>query len=287
MQTIHFTISINASAQTIWNVLLGKDTYPMWTKAFHSGSNVVGTWEQGSTMRFVGTNEDGTETGMLSIIETHEPNKHIAIKHFGMIMNGIEDTTSEEVQKWAPSYEKYSVEEHGKECTLQIDMDSHEDYITMFTSMWQKAVVAIKTMSEMQVTPAITVEAKCKKPLATVWELFTLPEHIVQWNQAASDWHTTKAENDLRTGGTFMSRMAAKDGSASFDFTGTYTAVEPQSFFAYSMEDGRKVITMFNDEDGATAITTIFEAETENGPELQLQGWQAILQSFCEYAERA
>jgi uncharacterized protein YndB with AHSA1/START domain len=286
MQTLHFTINISASAEKIWDVLLGKETYPMWTKAFHSDSNVIGNWEQGSAMRFVGTNEDGTQSGMLSIIETHVPNKHIAIKHIGMIMNGIEDTTSEEVQKWAPSYEKYTVENHGDHCTLLVDMDSHEDYVTMFTTMWQRAVVAIKTMSEMQVTPAVVVSTMCKQPLATTWDLFTGPEHIMQWNQASSDWCTKAAVNDLRVGGKFSSIMAAKDGSASFDFNGVYTAVEPQSFYAYTMEDGRKVITMFNDQDGVTAITTIFEPETINSPELQVQGWQAILQSFCDYAEK-
>ena len=36
------------------------------------------------------------------------------------------------------------------------------------------------------------------------------------------DWHTTRVENDLRTGGTFVSRMEAKDGSVGFDFAGTY-----------------------------------------------------------------
>ena len=40
--------------------------------------------------------------------------------------------------------------------------------------------------------------------------------------QCLRDWHTTAAENDLRVGGMFLSRMEAKDGSFGFDFSGIY-----------------------------------------------------------------
>jgi uncharacterized protein YndB with AHSA1/START domain len=107
----------------------------------------------------------------------------------------------------------------------------------------------------------------------------------MQWNQASPDWHTTSATNDLRIGGTFCSHMAAKDGSASFDFAGTYIEVVPQSILAYNLGDERKVVTIFSDEGETTRITTVFEPETENEPVLQQQGWQAIMQSFKEYTE--
>jgi len=46
-----------------------------------------------------------------------------------------------------------------------------------------------------------------------VWEYWTAPEHVMKWNFASEDWKTSKAENDLRAGGKFVSRMEAKDGS--------------------------------------------------------------------------
>jgi uncharacterized protein YndB with AHSA1/START domain len=132
---------------------------------------------------------------------------------------------------------------------------------------------------------AITVEALINVPEAQVWELWTLPEHIMQWNNASPDWHTPKAENDLRVGGKFSSTMAAKDGSMSFDFWGIYDTVKKHQTIAYTMGDGRKAETTFSKKGQTTLVTTVFEAESENSVELQQGGWQAILNNFKKYAE--
>nr|MBP9771287.1 SRPBCC domain-containing protein [Candidatus Gracilibacteria bacterium] len=68
----------------------------------------------------------------------------------------------------------------------------------------------------------ITIETTINAPVEKVWKAWTTPADIVQWNAASDDWHTTKSENDLRTGGKFSSRMEAKDGSMGFDFWGIY-----------------------------------------------------------------
>jgi uncharacterized protein YndB with AHSA1/START domain len=46
----------------------------------------------------------------------------------------------------------------------------------------------------------ITIENTINAPVEKVWENWTTPEHIVRWNNASDDWHTTRAENDLRVG---------------------------------------------------------------------------------------
>ena len=133
---------------------------------------------------------------------------------------------------------------------------------------------------------AITVETVVNAPRANVWECFTAPEHITKWNHASDDWHTTRAENDLRVGGTFTWRMEAKDGSAGFDFTGTYTEVVPEAKIAYTMTDGRKVVTTFADEgEEGTRVRTDFDPESENTLQAQRSGWQAILDNFKQYCE--
>ncbi|MCB0726200.1 MAG: SRPBCC family protein [Ignavibacteriae bacterium] len=131
----------------------------------------------------------------------------------------------------------------------------------------------------------ITVKATVNSPVEKVWEMWTNPEHIVKWNNASDDWHTTKAENDLRTGGKFLSRMEAKDGSFGFDFEGIYDKVVPNKLIEYSLGDIRKVKVEFEDENGKTNITEIFDAETTNSVELQRTGWQAILDNFKKYTE--
>ena len=131
----------------------------------------------------------------------------------------------------------------------------------------------------------ITIEATVKAPVATVWKLWTTPADILQWNSASPDWHTTKAENDLRVGGAFTSRMEAKDGSFGFDFGGIYDTVITNKEIAYTLSDGRKVAVLFTARGAETNIVSIFEAENENPVEMQKYGWQAILDSFKTYAE--
>lgn len=131
----------------------------------------------------------------------------------------------------------------------------------------------------------ITVEATVNAPIEKIWESWTKPEHITQWCNASDDWHAPYADNDLRTGGKFKTTMAAKDGSFSFDFGGTYTDVQENHFMAYTMDDGRKVSVTFETSNGATHITETFEPEAINPMEMQQGGWQAILNSFKKYTE--
>lgn len=107
----------------------------------------------------------------------------------------------------------------------------------------------------------------------------------MKWNSASPDWHTPRAENDVRTGGKFLSRMEAKDGSTGFDFGGTYTEIVPMQKIAYTISDGRNVSVEFIEIEDSVKITEAFEMENENSEELQRAGWQAILDNFKEYVE--
>jgi len=131
----------------------------------------------------------------------------------------------------------------------------------------------------------LRIHSHIKRPIAAVWHLWTDPHHICQWNAASADWHTTQASNDVRVGGRFSSIMAAKDGSMSFDFCGQYTAVTPQQHLAYTLDDGRRVTVDFQADDSGVTIISHFEPEQTHPHELQQAGWQAILQSFHDYAE--
>ncbi len=138
---------------------------------------------------------------------------------------------------------------------------------------------------ETQTKTVITVNSTVNAPVETVWEYWTKPEHITQWNNASDDWHTPRAENDLRVGGIFSCRMEAKDGSFGFDFGGVYDSVIPNEYIEYTLGDGRKVIVKFEADGNKTEVTENFEAEGTNSVELQKRGWQAILENFKKYTE--
>lgn len=131
----------------------------------------------------------------------------------------------------------------------------------------------------------ITVETVVHSPVEKVWEYWTEPKHITEWNAASEDWHTPYAENDLKVGGTFVSRMEAKDGSFGFDFTGVYDEVSKNERISYTIPDGRKVTVEFYSQDNDTRVVELFDAEDSNEAEMQRAGWQAILDNFKKYAE--
>lgn len=131
----------------------------------------------------------------------------------------------------------------------------------------------------------ITIGATVDAPVEKVWQYWGAPEHITKWNSPSPDWHTPYAENDLRTGGKFVSRMEAKDGSFGFDFGGVYDEVIPNKRIVYTMGDGRQAVNDFISEGDQTRIVIVFDAENENPIDMQQAGWQAILDSFKKYTE--
>jgi uncharacterized protein YndB with AHSA1/START domain len=131
----------------------------------------------------------------------------------------------------------------------------------------------------------ITIEAEISANTKKVWNYYNLPKHITKWNFASDDWHCPDAENDLRVGGKLISRMESKDGSVGFDFEAVYDEVVDLKKIVYTMADGRKVKTEFNNQENKTKVTTTFEAESVNSIELQKTGWQSILNNFKKYVE--
>jgi uncharacterized protein YndB with AHSA1/START domain len=131
----------------------------------------------------------------------------------------------------------------------------------------------------------ITVETVVRAKLNQAWDAWNNPADIQQWNTARDDWHTTRSTVDLREGGKFVARMEARDGSEGFDFEGTYTRIVPQKTIEYRMSDGREVKVEFAERAGGVVVKETFDTETENSPELQREGWQALLDNFGRHVE--
>lgn len=132
----------------------------------------------------------------------------------------------------------------------------------------------------------ITIEATVNASLETVWESWTRPEHITGWAFASDSWEAPEAENDLKVGGSFRTRMQDKNTKEGFDFSGTYIRVKEFELIEYEMDDGRKVAVRFVEAPSGVRVIQTFDPETENSLEKQREGWQAILDNFKMYAER-
>ncbi|MEZ4772531.1 MAG: SRPBCC family protein [Bacteroidia bacterium] len=133
---------------------------------------------------------------------------------------------------------------------------------------------------ENQITVTATINADKDK----VWDYYTNPLHIVNWNFADPSWHCPTAENDMKPGGTYKARMEARDGSFGFYFEAVYTSIIDGKEFTYEF-GGRMATVTFESLGNQTEVTVTFDPEKENPVEMQRGGWQAILNNFKTYTE--
>lgn len=131
-----------------------------------------------------------------------------------------------------------------------------------------------------KITVVATINADTKK----VWDYYTNPKNIVNWNFADPFWHCPAAENDLKIGGRYFARMEAKDGSFGFDFEAIYIAIIDGEEFTYGF-GGRTANVQLKSADEQAELTITFDPESENPIEMQKDGWQATLNNFKTYTE--
>jgi uncharacterized protein YndB with AHSA1/START domain len=144
MKTLHFSIDIRASRQTVWDTMLGRESYRLWTAEFAEGSYYEGSWEQGARVRFLVPSGHG----MVAVIAEHRPQEFLSIKHLGYVRDGVEDTDSEMVRSWAPAFENYSLSYAGLSTHLAIDIDVTPEFEEYMTTVWPKALARLKRLCE-------------------------------------------------------------------------------------------------------------------------------------------
>lgn len=151
MKKIQFKKEINASAQKVYEVMLGlkdKSTYEYWTAAFNPTSTYEGSWDKGSKILFVGQDENGKRGGMISEIVENHPAVFVSIRHYGFLDGDTEITTGEQVEKWAGGHENYSYHESNGITTVTVDMDAIEEYLDYFNNNYPVALDKLKEKAE-------------------------------------------------------------------------------------------------------------------------------------------
>ena len=146
METVHYSVKINASKERVWDILWGDLTYPEWTSVFSEGSAIVTDWEKGSKVLFL----SGTDDGMYSVIEEKIPNEYMSFKHLGMVKEGKELPIDEDTKKWSGSLEKYSLKETDDMTILKVDLDTEESSVESFNKLFPVALKKVKDLAEDQ-----------------------------------------------------------------------------------------------------------------------------------------
>jgi len=144
MKKKQFSIIISASAEKVWDVLLGQDTYPVWTSVFSEGSRVETDWKKGSKALFL----DGKGSGMVSVIEENIPNEFLSIRHIGEVIGGVEDTESERVKSWAGAHENYRLTAIDGKTEWLTEIDLSPEWEGFFDEVWPEAQAKVKELAE-------------------------------------------------------------------------------------------------------------------------------------------
>lgn len=151
MKKIQCKIDIHASAEKVYNTMLGIsniETYEQWTSEFNPTSTYEGSWEKGSKIYFIGTDEHGKRGGMVSEIAANIPFQFVSIRHYGILDGENEITEGAEVEKWAGGLENYTFHEHNGVTTVTVESDVSEDFLEYFTTTWPKALNKLKELVE-------------------------------------------------------------------------------------------------------------------------------------------
>ncbi len=152
MNTLNFSIQINASRKKVWDTMLEDATYREWTAPFNPagmGSRFEGSWEKGSKIKFLGTNlETGKEEGgMYAEIAENKLYEFISIKHLGEIKADRTEVPWPNPEQ--AGLENYTLTEKDGGTEVLVEMiNIPEEYKNMFDEAWPKALEKLKEIAE-------------------------------------------------------------------------------------------------------------------------------------------
>jgi uncharacterized protein YndB with AHSA1/START domain len=147
MQKLRYSVTISAPVQDVWTTMLDDATYREWTSAFGE-SSYEGDWNQGSEIRFLGPDGDGSVGGMIATVEENRPNERISLRYIGQVVNGEDDTTSEAAKAFMGAHEQYAFSESAGATTVDVELDSAEEFVAMFDDAWPLALKKLKEIVE-------------------------------------------------------------------------------------------------------------------------------------------
>ncbi len=145
METLKYTVLIEAEPAVVWQVMLDETTYRQWVKAFSPDSYYDGVWEQGADMLFLDPNMGGTK----AVLEVVEPPHRILARHVALVdQQGVESTSGPMADGWIGSTEAYEFVPIGDATRLDIVIKTHEDFVDMFDAGWPAGLAVLKRLCE-------------------------------------------------------------------------------------------------------------------------------------------
>ncbi len=141
MQALHFSITIQAPKERVYQLMLADKTYREWTSAFAEGSCYQGSWDKGSQILF----GDGKGSGMSARIAENTPAEFVSIEMLSMVYEGVPNTP----RQWYDAFENYTFSESNGITTLQVDISGvPAEWADYLNEAWPKALAKLKEICE-------------------------------------------------------------------------------------------------------------------------------------------
>ncbi|WP_257668423.1 SRPBCC family protein [Parapedobacter tibetensis] len=150
MEKMQFKKDINAPVAKVYDTMLGQETFKQWTAVFNpsSESDMEGSWDKGSKILFVGTNDEGKREGMVGRIKENILHRFVSIEYTGIIDGDKEITEGPAAEGWAGTFENYTFEEHDGATTVTVDIDVNDEMFEYFKVTYPKALDKLKGICE-------------------------------------------------------------------------------------------------------------------------------------------
>lgn len=148
MEKLRYSVKINAPARDVWTTMLDNTSYREWTSVFHSGSYYEGGWDKGGEIRFLGPDDDGKLGGMIATVEENRPHEFLSLRYTGQVTDGADDTTSDAAKSFIGAHENYAFREADGATTVEVELDSADEFVAEFNAAWPPALERLKEITE-------------------------------------------------------------------------------------------------------------------------------------------
>lgn len=131
----------------------------------------------------------------------------------------------------------------------------------------------------------ITIGTIVRSTIKKVWDMWTDPRHVQNWNHLSRDWGFPFSKNDTPSGGPFVFNNSLEEDSPGFNYTRTYTEIILYEKLAYTVDNGWKVVVTFIEKGDEIYITQTLEIDPTSSKEISMEAWHGLLANFKNYVE--
>lgn len=144
-KAMKYSVTINASAEHVWNNMWEPEKYKQWAQGFSANSQYAGALKQGETITFFDPEFGGTK----AVVDELIPAQRLFFRHVAIVnQDGVEDAENEDAKSWAGVTEIYDLTETDGMTTLTVTMNAPESFEGMLAEGLEKSLEYLVVLCE-------------------------------------------------------------------------------------------------------------------------------------------